>query len=144
MSNPLQPVTYDPTLIVISFAANLITGYADGTFVKVARNADLWKAYIGADGKVARAKNADKSGVVTLTIASTSPSNDILSAAAIQDEKTSTGAYPFLMKDQGGTSIASSQLAWVQKIADIEMGKEVVAREWAIFCPELYMLAGSN
>lgn len=129
--------TYDPGRVIISLFGANITGFADGTFIKIERNSDTFVKTVGADGKVARARQRDRSARITLTLLQTSPSNDVLSAAAEADEIAGTGVGTFLMTDLNGTTEASAPNAWVAKPAAIEDGKEVGEREWMIDVDEL-------
>ena len=95
-----------------------ISGLADGTFVSVARDEQAFTKVTGADGTTSRAKSANRSGSITLTLSQTSPSNDVLSALAVADEETGAGVVPVLIKDGSGRSVHATDAAWVQKMPD--------------------------
>lgn len=136
--------TYDPGLVVIQFGPYLITGTADGTFVKASRNEDTFKTYVGADGTPARSRSRNKSGSVELTLAQTSPSNDALGAAHLADELLGAGVYPLMIKDLNGTTLVAAAEAWVTKPADVEEGKEVGNRAWKLETGSLNIWSGGN
>lgn len=136
--------TYDPQKVLITYRGALLTGFADGTFVNVSRAADAFTLTVGADGESARAKSADKSGTVRITLLQTSQSNDVLSAFAAQDEATGLGTGPLMVKDAFGTTLVMAAQAWIQKLPDVEFGKETGSREWAFQAGELAVALGGN
>src|SRR4051812_46637986 len=117
--------TYDPKRNVLAFLGLNITGYAEGTFIKVARGADTFTKHVGSDGEVARTRSRDKSGSITITLMGSSLSNDDLSVAAALDELRGDGVGPILLKDLQGSSIAGGPNAWVRKVPDLERAKEL-------------------
>ena len=78
--------TYDPANVIVSIGGTPMSGFADGTFVMVSRDEDIFSKVSGADGEVSRAKSNNRSGSLTLTLMQTSMSNDVLSAIAVLDE----------------------------------------------------------
>lgn len=135
--------TYDPSKVIFSFAGSIITGFADGTFITVERNEDAFTLAVGASGEYARAKNANKSGRVTVTLMASSQANDILSAIAKADELTGVGNGILFVKELNGTTLAMSRDAWVLKMPNIERAKDEISPvEWVFECAELEMFAG--
>jgi hypothetical protein len=133
---------YDPKQIIVSVGGNIIVAFAAGTFLSASRNEAAFVLTVGADGETARARSRNRSGLLTLTLMQTSPSNDVLSAFAAADELSGTGVVPVLVKDLLGTSLLAAQNGWVQKLADVEFGAELSNREWVIECDFLGMFAG--
>lgn len=136
--------TYDPGLVVLTVGGVPIKGFADGTFITVERTNDMYSKVTGADGIVSRAKSQDKSGSITITLAQTSSSNDVLSAFAAQDELSNTGVVPVNCKDLSGRSVYFTATAWVRKMPNSEYSKEVSDREWSLDCDELSMFVGGH
>ena len=122
--------TYDPKLIVMAFGGVLITGYAAGTFVQVARNGDSFEKVKGADGGVDRVNRNASDFAVTITIKQTSITNDLLSAIFEQDRLTNTGKLPLTIKDLNGTALFSAPQAWIGKDPDDEYGESMSNRQW--------------
>ncbi len=145
-----EPAKLDPAQYPISIAGFLVTGFADGTFIEIARDEDTWKDYVGGDGEVCRVRNKNKMGTVTIRLQQSSASNDILSALQSVDDVGGTvagisvGSGAFQCKDLLGRMVASSESAWVQKPADIRLGDEHEPREWKIRCSKLAMFVGGN
>jgi len=136
--------TYDPSEVILIFGGIPISGFADGTFITVSRENDSFTKSVGASGETSRAKSVDQSGSVVVTLAQTSPSNDVLSGVAKTDELTSLGVLPILCKDNSGRSLFTGGNAWIRKPADAEHSKEISTREWTIDVADLEMFIGGN
>lgn len=136
--------TYVPEDILVIIGGAIIDGYADGTFVNVERDEDGFTKKTGANGRTTRTKNSNKSGVITITLQQTSPSNDVLSAFQAIDEQTANGIVPVLVKDKRGTSLYSSPAAWIRKTPPAPFAKESENREWVLDCADLVMFTGGN
>jgi len=136
--------TYDPAQVNIIFAGIPIEGYADGTFITVARDNPSWNSVVGSDGEGARAKSNDKSGTITITLMQSSIANDALSALSIVDEQSNDGIGPFLIKDLSGRTLCAAETAWIEKPADAEFAREISNREWVIKTDALDMFSGGN
>lgn len=136
--------SYDPASVSIVFAGIPMEGYADGTFITVARDNPSFNLAIGSDGEGARAKSNDKSGTITVTLMQNSLTNDLLSALSIADEQTGDGIGPFLMKDLSGRTLCAAETAWLEKPSDIEFAREISNREWTIKTDALDLFAGGN
>ena len=136
--------TYDPKKVILLVNGTPIGGFADGTFIKAARSNDMFSKVSGADGEVTRVKSNDLSGEVVITLAQSSPSNDVLSALALKDELSNTGVVPVSIADSSGRSVFVSAFAWVRKQPDSEFSKDVSNREWTFDCANLSMVTGGN
>ena len=139
-----QSTTYDPALVVASFAGIPISGYADGTFVSVERNNESYTLMVGAGGEAARSRSRNSSGKVTFTLMATSPVNDYRSAVWHADELLGTGVGSVIVKDMSGGTLCIANNAWVQKGPKVEYGKEISTREWTIEAESIYINAGGT
>lgn len=124
-------LTYSPGDVALSVGGNIISGYADGTFVVVEREADAMTKVVGADGEVSRTKSANYSGMLTLTLKQTSDSNRILGALALSDEEDGGGVTDVLLTDNLGNKVFGSE-GWVRKVPNTELSAEETNREWII------------
>ncbi len=136
--------TYDPKQISVVIGSQPIHGFADGDFVAVERNEDDWTLLVGADGESTRAKNANKSGKITLTLLASSASNDYLSDLQKADELSGTATFGALIKDSFGTSIYSAATLWCVKQPPATFSKDAGTREWVFETDELIQYAGGN
>ncbi len=89
---------YDPFQLIVTWGPNLISGFAEGTFLEVTRDEQAFLKKVGADGEVARARNKNRSGQIKITLLQTSQSNDVFAAAQNADEQTGLGIFPFLRR----------------------------------------------
>ena len=136
--------TFDPANLIISVGGVPLSGFADGSFLTVDRDEQAFTKVIGADGYTTRVKSNNRSGFMTVTLAQSSGSNDVLSGFAQLDEISNSGIVPVLIKDLSGNSIYFSATGWVQKIPSSEFSKELTNREWTIDLVDIDMFVGGN
>jgi len=136
--------TYDPKQFSNILGGKVISGYADGTFIKISRNEQAFNLKVGVDGEGTRAKSNNRSGKIEFTLMQSSSSNDDLSAIAALDDNANLGAVPYSGRDGSGRTVASALTAWIQKIPDTEFAKEVATRTWVIETDDLSMFIGGN
>jgi C4-type Zn-finger protein len=135
---------YDPKAFSLILGGNIISGFADDSFVSVERDMEAFTKKTGVDGITTRAKNNVQTGKVTIRLMQSSASNDVLSNLALLDEASSGGIVPLTAKDGSGRSIFSSESAWVQKMAKSEWKKDTNENEWVIDCGALAVFVGGN
>jgi len=123
--------TYSPGDVALSIGGNLMTGFADGTFVTVEREVDAMTKVVGADGEVSRTQSANYSGQLTLTLKQTSDSNRILGAYLMDDETDGSGVFDVLLKDNLDNKVFSSE-GWIRKGPNEEFSSELTNREWIV------------
>lgn len=124
--------TYDTEDVNVIVNGTILTGFADGTFVNVERDEESFTPYIGAKGEVSRAKNANKMGKITITLAQDSPSNSYLNRLA-----NSSNTFPTSVVDQNFGSTSGGNDCWIEKPTGTEYGKEISSREWIVVVPFL-------
>lgn len=137
-----MPAKFDPKQVVTEFAG-IVTGYAGGTFLKAARANPTWKTVVGSDGTVVRVRSRDATGMVTLTLMQSSPTNDIFSALAALDELSGEGVLPLLIKDLNGTGLVIASEAWIEGPSELGYGADLENREWKIMCADITILGGA-
>lgn len=136
--------TYDPAFVGVTFKGIPISGYADGTFIKIERNNPTFKQYVGARGEVSYVKSQDKTGKATLTLKADHPCNDLLSTVATQDELLGNGVGVFQMTQGGGATIALDPEARIEKPTHIERGKEMPTTEWVFLLSYATLFSGGT
>lgn len=136
--------TYDPGQLAVICGGKIISGFADGSMVKISRNAQAYELKVGADGEGTRTRLKNKSGKVEITLMQSSSSNDVLSAYALADEASNSGSVPLIIKDGSGNTLVAAVTAWVQKLPDSEFAKEVKERVWIFETDELNIFIGGN
>jgi hypothetical protein len=116
-----------------------ITGFADGSFVTVARNVESATLHVGADGVGTKIVNADKSGTITIRLVQSSLSNAVLSAL-----EATNANFPVIVKDTNGLSLHSGAKAFVSAPPSSEYAQEMSPREWTIMVEALIHFEGGN
>lgn len=139
--------TYDPAQVAIGFApaqksaVNLNSGIAPDTFLTVARDEDSFTKTVGADGEVARTRNANRSGTIELTLMQNSEVNKLLMALALADEEAGGDVIGAITvydpADPTGVFLMTALNCWIKKVPDIEYAKEYGTRTWVFDCANL-------
>lgn len=137
----MSTATYDPKSVIVTVNGNIVTGFADGTFVKGERNEDTYSNHVGVDGKVTRVKNNNETGTITITLQHNSPSNRILEKYASNGKIVNINITDTNFDSDVG--FGGSE-AWVKKPAAFERGKEVGDREWTLDVADYDQVFKSN
>ncbi len=126
-----QLYTYDPSDVSISVGGiHTVSGYVDGTFVNIVNNTKPVETHRAMDGTTERLYTKDEGYTVTVTLAQTSVSNNILSSIYNIDKVTRMGKFPLIIKDGQGQSVFFAPDAWISKAPDVVFGNEMQTREW--------------
>lgn len=136
--------TYSADQVTILVGPHIVTGFADGTFVRIEENGDGVTSVAGADGEVARSMSTDPRKKVTLTILQTSETNTYLSGLYALDKTTKNATFPLTVKDLRGRTMFAASTAWITKMANAEFGKEVGSREWTFETADGLFTVGGN
>ncbi len=136
--------TFDPALFSMIVGGKIMSGFGDGTFIKLTMNEQAFSLKVGVDGEGTRAKSNNRSGRFEITLMQSSQSNDDLSAFATADQLSNSGAVPVLMKDGSGRTVAQATTAWVQKLPDTEFSKDPTTRTWILESDEINAFIGGN
>ncbi|MFT9496378.1 phage structural protein [Anaerosolibacter sp.] len=106
-----------------------ITGFAEGTAIQAEQTEDNFTPSVGADGTVAIAESNNKTGQITVTVKSTSPSNPYLMGLA-----NSKKVVPVQIIDLNDNGMkAGGNECRVMKPPAAEWGNDVSSREYSIF-----------
>ena len=138
--------TYNSARVLVLVGGVPLQGFAEGTFVNIAPQADRVTSKSGADGEVSRSISSDKRHTITVTLQQTSPSNDVLSGMALADELSGGGLpVPFLVQDLSGRTLFATDVAWVSRAPNITFGVESGDREWAFETgrPSVFIVGGN-
>ena len=136
---------YDPKKVTLTLGAHTAQGFADGTFITVARNNQMWTVHSGASGETARSKSNDRSGTIELVVMQTSLTNDFLSAQVALDESSlNSGKFVLGLLDSNGITVCGAVEAWVQQQPSAEYSKEISDRTWIIETGDLEMFVGGT
>lgn len=122
--------TYDPKKIIVIFGSRQLTGMSEDSIVSIAPNGDGLQTYVGADGDVARSLDPDATFEVTVSLNTTSNSNEYLSNMYNYDRETGDGIAPLMVKDLAGNTLFSAPEAWVANMPEASRGLTVDTQEW--------------
>lgn len=122
--------TFDPSKVRVLFGALVMTGFADGTFVKITRSGDAFGKKKGADGTVDRINLSAYDFEVDFTLKGTSPLNALLSAALALDQATNKAVAPLTIQDMSGNSIFEGPQSWIKKDPDQDYADSLTNRTW--------------
>lgn len=136
--------SYDPKSVVISVGGVPISGFADGTFLEVTADTQQFTKSVGADGFTTRVKSNNYGGVMTITLAQSSPSNDVLSGFLALDRALNAGVVPVLVKDMSGSTLFFAGTAWIQQFPDVVFGNEINTRAWILDLADMEIFVGGN
>jgi len=113
--------------------------------VKVTPSAPMTSSTMLVDGTEVVNVSADNSADIEVTIAQTSVTNSLWSADVTAMKALGTVIFkPFLLKDLNGTTLMSSDSAYLTGYPDVEFAKESGNRVWKIRCSKLQVHVGSN
>jgi hypothetical protein len=136
--------TYNPKNVQLIVGAIPMSGFADGSFIKVAAAEDAYTMTVGGDGEVSRAASANRSGHCDLTLKQTSASNDILTGFAIADEASDAGVFPVTLLEMGSGRTLVQANGWIEKWPDIDYGKTIENRVWRLALADITRFIGGN
>jgi hypothetical protein len=125
-------MTYDPKKVIITLGGVPIGGYADGTFVQIDPNGEIWQKKVGADGEVARSLSNDNTATVQITLMQTSLSNIYLKTVMNADKLTGLGMLPLSFTDMNTGEERFWPEAWVSAEPSTGRAKETTDTQWTI------------
>lgn len=131
---------YSPKDVVCSWNGIAIEGFAPDSFLRLQRTSPLVTPVVGAGGRVALTRNADKTGTIEIELMQTSLSNQMLSAIqAKQDnmELEEDISSNFVIYDPSGSVLATGINAWLQELPQIELGRDQNSKTWIFGCEKL-------
>lgn len=126
--------TYDPKKVSVVIAGFTMTGFAEGSFVKVDRSTpELAKHHVGAHGEVTRTLVTDNSGTITISLKASSPSNAVLKGLS-----KVAGSFPCSVFSRSDVKVsATASDGWVEKEPGDDFAGEEAKSEWVIRVADL-------
>lgn len=124
--------TYDPSKVSVSWGGIPLSGFAEGSFIKVTPAEESWVKVVGSDGTVTRVRVKNDTAQVSVVLKQSSASNDYLSAVWKEDKKFGNRLEPFMLKDQMGTTKILAEQSWIVNCNSVECGKDLTNREWIL------------
>jgi hypothetical protein len=138
---------YDANEVSIEFATRTFdSGYDDGVFCRIKKEAPSFGHKQGTDGQITRYKTNQSMTSVSLILMQSSEGMNILSSLLNIDELGTNGAgvAPILIRDRNGLSVFAAPEAWIVGPPEVAYGREPEAREWIIACANPTRFDGGN
>lgn len=137
--------TYSPSDVTITLAGmHTVTGYADGTFVKISKDMKPFTTVRAMDKEMARVYTDDEGYRVELTLMQSSSTNNVLTMLYNIDATTRIGKIPLFIKDGKGQSSFLAGTAWIEQIPDVTFGANLSTRTWIFGCSDAVLTIGGN
>lgn len=137
--------TYSPSDVLITIAGmHSVSGYADGTFVRITKDMKPFTKVRAMDGEVARMYHDDTGYKVELTLMQSSSTNNILTMLYNIDTVTKMGKFPLFIKDSRGQTNFLAATAWIEQIPEVTFGPSLSERTWVFGCSDAVLTIGGN
>ena len=123
---------YDPMKTSVVVDGLIITGFSDASMVVITRNEDIVTTTVGTQGDVVYSENANRSGVITLSLMVTSSSLDYLRNLANARKE-----FMIVISDANKTptEVISAGRCRITKIPDTKKEKTAGSVDVTIFAP---------
>lgn len=129
---------YNPRRITGSFKGSVggrdfavqFVGFMDSSAVVAEFDEDAVTKHNGNDGQTSVILNANLGAKVTVMLVQGSPANDDLSDLVPNAKLDYLPVGVLTFEDLNGTTVIKMAEAWISKMAKIEFGKTVTARQW--------------
>ena len=136
--------TYDPSAVMIYLAGVAVEDVMDGTFVRIAKDSQVFTSVTSTDGQVYRKRSSSTSYTLSITLSSSSKTNKVLQYFLIADQLTSLGKFPLMIKDGSGSSLFFATTFWIEQQPDMVFSEDVRAMPWTIRCTGSTISFGDN
>ena len=121
-----------------------ISGFAEGDdVIAFSRRVDQTSSVVGADGKMAVAVNADKSGEAVINLLQTSASNALLGGITAAVDAGVFVPVTIQSFNTGNDDLMIGTQGYVTKHADVVRGTGINTQTWTIVVENLSMLTGA-
>jgi len=138
---------FDVTIVISQKGfTHVLGGFMDDSNIMVERGSDSYDLHVGIDNRATRIYKADKTAKVTVNLAQSSVSNDILDQLQRNDAnaRNSSQLFGVIVKDGSGRSVYHAAEAWVSKVANSQFGSGLNGREWIIQTANMDSFIGGN
>jgi hypothetical protein len=137
--------TYSPADVSVTIAGmHSVTGYVDGTFVRITKDIKPFSKVRAMDGEQARMYFDDAGYKVELSLAQSSGTNNVLWMLYNIDTTTHMGKFPLFIKDGRGQTNFLAATAWIEEIPEVTFGTEMSERKWVFGCSDVVLVVGGN
>lgn len=138
-------LTYSPSDVTVSIAGiHTVGGYVDGTFIRIIKDIKPFETQRAMDGTMERLYHLDDGYRLELTLAQSSPSNNVLSAIHNIDVVTRMAKFPVMVRDAFGQTSFFSATTWIEGIPEVTFSNNVEQRVWTFGCSSAALHVGGN
>jgi len=123
-----------------------LTHFADGDdSITVARRNDSASDKVGADGRMAVALHADRSGEITVKLMQTSPGNSYLNKFHAFQEAGPSRFIPvnIMFQDSSRQDMGVGSVGYIKKLPEITRGVGINIQEWVFVVERLDLVLGN-
>jgi hypothetical protein len=121
-----------------------VSGFVEDSFINISKDVQPYKTKRSSDGQVARTFIKDDTYTVEISLASSSPANDILTKIYQVDSLSQYAKFPLFIKDTLGSSLFVSPTAWIKQVPDMSFTSSVSDRVWVIQATQATFNIGGN
>lgn len=138
-------MTYDFDQVSCIFGPIISDDFEQGG-ISVEFTEPTFSMIVSLDGKVTRSKTLNHTAKITITLLSSSATNDQFGAWLTMDDRAPNGAgiTNFFLKDNSGRSVYEATEAWIEGPPSATFVREATARAWVICCSKLERFEGGN
>lgn len=123
-------LTYNPKKNIIIYGAKQLTGFAEDDMITIKPLGDGMQIFSGADGEVGRSIDPNSTYEVTVSLATSSKSNDYLLNCFNKDRKTGNNMLPLIIKDLSGSTLFFAKQAWIKNFPESKRGRKISNQDW--------------
>ena len=123
-------LTYDPKKNIIIYGGKQLTGFAEDDMITIKPLGDGMQIYSGADGEVGRSIDPNSTYEITVSLATSSKSNDYLSSCFNKDRNTGSNMLPLIIKELSGSTLFFAKQAWIKNFPESKRGRKIDNQDW--------------
>jgi hypothetical protein len=123
--------TYRAKQVQVTYGEIGITGFAEGTFVKVMVEKETFAKSMGSDGEGCFVQEHDRSGSIEFTLHQASPANALLMAKFNAQRDGSAGPLTAIVRDLNG-NYKGQAVGYLAKDADTERSNTTTNMVWKV------------
>lgn len=140
---------YDSDEVHVIIGGFPITDLRAETFISVTQRNDRYTEDEGADGGVVRNATHSRLYDISLTLLGGSSENTALSVILLADsiQPNATGIVSFLLQDNNGDTVLTTDKCWIKKQPDVEFGMQRGDVTWelvAVIDPTTSLVGGNG
>jgi hypothetical protein len=139
--------TYSPSDISITFAGVPIEGFSSDNVVRINRIDPIYTSKRAMDGSVSVTKQKYSKWQVSIFLAQSSESNDLLNGVQkllFSADIKALQYLPLIIKDNSGTTMFFAKDVWIEQLPELEFGQSLATREWVFMCNDVECIIGGN